>query len=465
MVNRQFRAICDRTTIPDRRYPGGRVRRRRTASAMSPLMLVMLAISVAACSSAGSAAFPPKTPTEPTSSAHANGGRGPAPGVTANSVTVGQVDDLGSPIPGLFKGAEDGTKAYFAYINSKGGVNGRKLILDAQDSTFQSGEVAVATGAQIHNDFALVGGFSLLDAAEKPLIDIAHVPDITLPLDTGMVSDPFVYSALPNPVNNYPLGFFKYLQHTYPQAVKKVGIIWAKATPATAAIEHTFETAMTSVGIRIVYDRGVGPFDTNFLPDIVSMKDAGVRMFISLELPDNFAAALARQMQQQNFTPINIEGAAYSSRLLALAGSAADGMFIFQSYPLYLGQDAKTIPAVTQFVAWMKKVDARPNFEIESVSGWISAELFAAALKHAGDPPTRAGLISALNKTTLFDSGGLIPLSNPAGEVSSSCFLLAQVRHGQIQRVPPTPSTGFFCPTSSGYLTSPGYHRIVRPTS
>jgi len=140
-------------------------------------------------------------------------------------------------------------------------------------------------------------------------------------------------------------------------------------------------------------------------------------------------------------------------------------MFVFQDYALYLGQDAKTVPAVTQFVTWMKKVDPHPNFEIESVYGWISAELFAQALKQAGNPPTRAGLISALDKVNLFDSGGLIPLSDPAAGIASSCFLLAQVQHGQIQRVSPTPSKGFFCPSSNGYLTAPDYHPIVRPTS
>jgi len=181
---------------------------RRATSAMS---LLVLAVTIPACSSGGSVGAPATTSgTSPASTA--SGGAGSAPGVSADSVTVGQVDDLSSPIPGLFKGAEDGTRAYFAYVNSHGGINGRKLVLDAQDSTFQSGAVAVATGAQIHSDFALVGGFSLLDAAEKPLIDLAHVPDVALPLDTGMVSDPLVYSALPNPLNNYPLGLFKYLK-------------------------------------------------------------------------------------------------------------------------------------------------------------------------------------------------------------------------------------------------------------
>jgi len=377
---------------------------------------------------------------------------------------VGQVDDLSSPIPGLFKGAEDGTKAYFAYINSMGGVNGRKLILDAEDSTFQGGQVATVTGTQIRTEFALVGGFSLLDSAEKPLIDIAHVPDVGFSLSPGLSSDPYLYSPLPNPATYYPLNLFKFLAKQYPQAVKKVGIIWENATASTTAAETAVEAAMKASGMKIVYDHGVGPFDTNFLPDIISMKNKGVKMFFSTELPDNYAATLAKQFQQQNFTAMNIEGAAYSSKLLSLAGSAANKMYIEQGYALYLGQDAKTVPAVGLFDKWMKKVDTSPNFEIESVYGWASAELFAQALKDAGSPPTRSGLIQALNKITFFDADGLVPPSSPAQAIPSGCFLLAQVQNGKIKRVAPTPNTGFYCGSNS-FLKEPGYTPMVRPTS
>ena len=426
-------------------------------------LLTLLAIGLAACSPKGSTA-PSTSPGQGTSSNTSGVDRSSSPGVTPTSVTVGQVDDLSSPVPGPFISAEDGTKAYFAYINSQGGINGRKLILDVGDSTFQGGVVATETGSQIRHDFALVGGFSILDSSEKPLIDLAHVPDITLPLDPNMVTDRYVYSPLPNVIDDVPLGIFKYLKHKYPQGVKKVGIIWENATPATVATEHAFEAAMKSVGFRILYDHGVGPFYTDFLPDIIDMQHAGVQMFVGLELPDSFAATLDKQMQQQNFKPINVEGVAYSNQLLALAGSAADKMYIYQPYALYLGQDAKTVPAVNLFVKWVKRVDSHAAFAIESVYGWTSAELFANALKQAGNPPTRAGLISALNKVTEFNSGGLIPPSDPAQNIPSNCFLLAQVQDGHIKRVAPTPPTGFYCP-SGGYLPAPGYERMVRPTS
>jgi ABC-type branched-subunit amino acid transport system substrate-binding protein len=428
--------------------------------------LCVAGLVLAACSSKGGT--PPTTnataPTTPASTTPVSGSSGPSPGVTANSVTVAQVDDLSSPIPGLFKGAEDGTEAYLAYINSKGGVNGRKIHLNAQDSAFEPGQVATTTAAQIKDDFALVGGFSLLDSAEQPLIDLAHMPDVGFSLSPGLATDPNLYSAQPNPVDNYPLGFFKFFAKKYPQAVKKVGIIWENATASTKAAEDAAEAAMKASGWDIVYDHGVGPFYTDFLPDIISMRNKGVKLFFSTELPDNYAANVAKQFQQQNFKPMNVEGAAYSNQLLKLAGSAANNMYIEQAYALYVGADAK-LPAVALYNTWMRKVDSNPNFEIESIYGWTSGELFVQALQQAGNPPTRAGLVQALNKITFFDGGGLVPPSNPAAGIDSGCFLLAQDQNGVIKRIAPTPATGFYCDSAAGYLKEAGYAPIVRPSS
>ena len=106
-------------------------------------------------------------------------------------------------------------------------------------------------------------------------------------MSPGLSSDPYLYSPLPNPANYYPLNLFLYLKSKYPQAVKKVGIIWENATASTMSAEKAVEAAMKAAGWDIVYDHGVGPFDTNFLPDIISMKSKGVKMFFSTELPDN----------------------------------------------------------------------------------------------------------------------------------------------------------------------------------
>lgn len=417
--------------------------------------LAAVAVVCAACSTS-----PSSSGTTTTSSAGGGGGgagnTASAPGVTSTSVTVGQVDDLSAPVAGLFKGAEDGTKAYFAYVNSQGGVFGRKLVLDARDSAFQGGTVTGATSSQIQSVFALVGGFSLLDSSEQPLIDAAHMPDIGYPLSPQLASDPNVYSPLPSTSNDYPIGFMQYLKQKYPQAVKHVGILWANATAATQASETVFEHALKSEGFDISYVRGFTPFESTFLPDVLHMKAAGVQLFFSSQMPDSYAATLAKEMKQQNFTPIVVQGAAYSNQLLPLAGSAADGMYIEQQYALYLGQDASSVPAVQTFDHWVTQVDSKANFEIETLYGWAAAQLFTQALKAAGQNPTRASLVAALGQVTSFDADGLIPTENPSANIPAACWLLAQVRNGKIVRVSPTPSSGFVC-SPGGRLAAAGW--------
>ncbi|HEY3240069.1 MAG TPA: hypothetical protein VGL92_10930, partial [Acidimicrobiia bacterium] len=62
-------------------------------------------------------------PTVPAPAAPPAGGNGGATdvGVTADTITMGNVSDLGGPVPGLFQGGPYGTQAYFNYINSQGG--------------------------------------------------------------------------------------------------------------------------------------------------------------------------------------------------------------------------------------------------------------------------------------------------------------------------------------------------------
>ena len=173
------------------------------------------------------------------------------------------------------------------------------------------------------------------------------------------------------------------------------------------------------------------------------MKSKGVKIFFSTELPDNYAATLAKQFQQQNFKAINIEGAAYSAQLLSLAGSAANNMYIEQGYALYLGQDAKTVPAVGA----VRQVDEEGRLQAE-LRDRVGLRLgLGGALRpgpEGSGQPTHPGRPDpALNKVTFFDAGGLVPPSDPAKAIPSGCFLLAQVQNGKIDRVAPSPTTGF----------------------
>jgi branched-chain amino acid transport system substrate-binding protein len=452
----------DRTSSPRQRSTTG-VGRSLGAPARRARLIVpitVVALLIAACSTTKTPSASPPTTKAGSSQTTISGA--PSPGVTDTTVTVGQVDDLTKPISGLFKGAQDGTEAYFDYINSLGGVNGRKIKLDAQDSLYDNGTVANSTAAQIKNDFALVGGFSLDDSAEEPLVSAAKMPYISYPLDPDLGNLPNSYSPFPNADSDIPTTIFKVLKKKFPTQIKHVGILWANATPSTSLAEKAFERGAESQGFKIVYDAGFTPSQTTFLANVLTMKAKGVQMFFTQQLPDAYAATVAKEMAQQNFHPINVEEDAYTANLITEGGAAVNGMYLTAGFALYLGTDS-SIPAVRLFNKWMLIADPNANFELEALFGWASAELFVDGLRNAGNPPTRAGLEAALNKVTSFNAGGLLSTGNPAQNIPAPCVVLAQVQNGKIVRVPPSPKTGFIC-SSHPYLTAPGFKPEVRPT-
>jgi hypothetical protein len=182
------------------------------------------------------------------------------------------------------------------------------------------------------------------------------------------------------------------------------------------------------------------------------MKNAGVQILFLEQEPQNYASAIFRDLTQQNFHPVVVLGApSYNPQLIANAGgpAAVDGAYLEQAEALYLGEDAAQIPAVGTFNTWVQKVS--PGFSPDNftIIGWLCADLFVTALRNAGSDPSRGSLLQALRKVTAFDSGNLAPVTDPAGKVPVTCYLMGQITAGTWQRLddPPVngPDKGFRC--------------------
>src|ERR1019366_3046236 len=85
------------------------------------------------------------------------------PGLTPTTITVGTVADVGGPVPGILEGAIYGMQAYAAYLNSIGGVNGRKLVIKQGDSALACATSTTAMQALVNDVFAFVGDFVVND--------------------------------------------------------------------------------------------------------------------------------------------------------------------------------------------------------------------------------------------------------------------------------------------------------------
>ncbi len=400
-------------------------------------LVTAVATTAAACSSSSSSS------TTTTAGSGGGSSHGSIPssafsdhtGITATSVRVANVSTLA--VGGLFKGALVGTEAYAAYVNSTGGVNGRRITVDSADDGFSGAGNKQATQNAITNDFSLVGGFSLQDNFGGQLLAAnPGMPNVSVVLDPATNKLPNVFSAVP--LNGgWEEGPLQYYKSKFGNDVKAVGTVvsdQASAEKDWAGQKY----AMEQVGYKILYDPSVPVTQTDYTQNVIAMKNAGVKILFLSQLPQNYASAMLKDLQQQNFHPqVILSSANYSNDLIPAAGgpSAVNGAMFDQNTSLFLGQDAAVIPAVGLFNKWVQKTSPGFKTDLFTLYGWLSAELFSQALKSAGSDPSRGSLLQALSKITSFSGDNIIAPNNPAAKTVGNCYLLGQVANGQYQRI------------------------------
>src|ERR1700694_6021269 len=127
------------------------------------VILLSVSLIAAACGSRGGGTTSATT-TPGTTGGATSGLTASDVGITPTEIHVASVQDVGGPVPGLFESSKDAMQAFTAYINSQGGINGRKLVVDYSDAQISSTNFQIATQAACSGDFSMVGSYSIGDA-------------------------------------------------------------------------------------------------------------------------------------------------------------------------------------------------------------------------------------------------------------------------------------------------------------
>jgi len=429
-----------------------RSEQRRTRSGVrgrGALALAVLAIgggTLTACSSTTSSST---ATTAAASSTSASSYRAPIPasaftsttGLTSSTVKIGNVS---TETAGLFTGSLVGTQAYADYVNSTGGVNGRKLVVDPLDDQFTGAQNKQQTQVAVDNDFALVGSFSLEDSfGETVLAQNPQVPDVSTTLDPALIMLPNTFSANPTGLG-WPTGPLQYFKKKYPTQALHTAVL-SSAFPSALASWDLEKPVLKQAGYHLAYYSEVPITQTDFTQNVVDMRKSGVQLVYIDQLPENYAGGLLQALNQQDFHPVLVIGtASYSEALVSAAGGAAavDGSNMEMPNALFLGEDASQIPAVGTFLKWVQK--ASPGFKADyyTLAGWANTQLFVQALQAAGKNPTQGSVQQQLRKITSFDASHLLAPTNPADRKQATCYLIAKVVNGQFVRSDDPPVTG-----------------------
>ena len=97
-----------------------------------------------------------------------NNGGATDKGVTANSITVGNITSISGVAPGLTQSAQQATQAWAAYVNSQGGICGRMIKVQTFDDGNDAGQNYAEASQACSSDFAMVGNASGFDDGARP---------------------------------------------------------------------------------------------------------------------------------------------------------------------------------------------------------------------------------------------------------------------------------------------------------
>ena len=373
------------------------------------------------------------------------GGNGGATdvGVTATTITVGNIADLSGPVPGLFRAAPNGVDAYFAYINSQGGIYGRQFRVVGADSQTDCTQSQNAHKSLVTKVFAFVGSFSLYDdCGSRAMEAFPDVADVSYALGPRAKQAKNNFNPAPAPMG-YQSGMFAYYAKELGSKVKKVGSLCPNI-PSAYLSHEAMQNAAQTVGWEWVYDERNGATQTRFDAELLQMQRRGVEVvFISCQNAAN-AAEMKREADAQGFKPKWIVPIAYASDFIERIGSAeaAEGFMGWNLYSLFFNADeAKTIPEVALYQQWMQKTHPGDAYELYSMYAWAAARLFVQSVKAAGPKLTREGLLAALRKTGKYDSNKLHIPGEPALKKPSNCYVLWEIKGGKYLRKETPPGT------------------------
>lgn len=379
------------------------------------------------------------------------GGNGGATdtGVTATEISIAVLSDRTGPVPGIFESTVKAVQAWANYVNSKGGLFGRKvkvIAIDAKTSTADDRAGAIQACSQA---FALVGSMSAFDDGGAEPIGRCGIPDLSTTVVTiGRDKVATSYPAFPNVSDYSNLIPQKWLAEKFPEAPKRSGMLWLNAAATRFNANKNME-AMSTLGFQFIYKKQVEVVEPNFTPFVVDMRNAGVQ-YVTMVSDNNSIARLLKAMRSQNFEPPvkQFDTVIYDQKFLAQAGAAAENTYTFlPAVPL---DEASSSKEYQLYIDSLKRSAGGQPDGFFGVYAWSAARMFQQAVEATGPALTRAKLLEYLRNLHAWDGHGLHPAHDIGNKRTANCTVVLQVKGGKFTRAAPAGS-GYLCDTVPMY--------------
>ncbi|MGD0766403.1 MAG: ABC transporter substrate-binding protein, partial [Dehalococcoidia bacterium] len=319
---------------------------------------------------------------------------GPVPGVTDTEILLGTHMPLSQSPAASWGVVADGMKAYFDYINSQGGIYGRKIKLLVGDDHYSAPDAVEVVRGLVERDkvFAIVGGLG--DSSHLAVMQYLQengVPDLFIGGGMPVFTDPVVKTRFGMVTDYDTEGKINtdYMKAHF--AGKTLGIIYENNQGGQLGLQRT-EEGLAGSDIKIVSEQAYDFANFDLTAQVQRIKADNPDFVYVIGNPGSLASALKVAREVLNWdVPFITSAVSAVEMTIALAGAAnAEGLISFTTGRMVSETDD---PGVQRDIALMKQF--APSVPPSSLTeyGISTAELVVQALKNAGPNLTRESVV------------------------------------------------------------------------
>lgn len=347
-------------------------------------------------------------------------------------ITLAGVTEVKGPGAAAGTAFRNGYLLAIEEINAAGGVLGQRLKLQQFDIDTKEAAVVDAMGKAVALEPLAVMGpvFSGLTLAAMPQTAAARVPHFTggeAPSLTSKFHPTLLRTSLTQQESLPRLTSFA----VYGLGAKKLGLLWLDNEFGRGG-RAVLQTAATRRGGAITYEEAVPAGQKDWAAIVGRLATQRVDALILLLTEEEAVSALAELRRQHYAQPILGDGPMVSTKVVADAHEAADGV---------IGHTGTSVdvpsPRMQQFVAdYQRRFNSRPDHN--SLKGYFAVQALRIGLLAVGKPD-RAALLDHLKNVRLDGRANPALLSSSVrydqfGDLNRESYIL-RARGGRMQLI------------------------------
>jgi len=335
------------------------------------------------------------------------GAAAPAPGAGGpkSEILLGSFGAESGVLGAVSGPAPPALRAWAAYMNAKGGINGHPVRVILGDDNADPARTLSLVRQMVEQDhvLAFLNDYSFTLSAVTRYLEDKQIPDIgSIGGDVAGDHSAMVFHPLVGPDKGQAWGFLLTINTQTDK--KKLGLIYCREAATCAVQMGSFKKLLPWNGLQSVYEAQVSLAQPDYTAEMLQAQRAGAEVIVSL-VDSASVARLAQSAHRQGYNPIFSGTYNLNQDLIYAGGKDVDGLILTSRTPPW-----DSSPKM-QFYR-----DAMDRYQPRAYRGDLGGGVFVAGKlleekigPFIGEPPTTAQILQGLYTLHNETMGGLLP--------------------------------------------------------